>query len=643
MDNASHNVPAEPPSRDAWVAGVVAVLLFAVTVVAYVPALRAGFVNYDDGVYVTDNPMVRSGLNAESVVWAFTNGHSGTWQPLAWLSHMSDCAMYGMKPWGHHLTNVILHGLNAVVLFLALRRMTKRTYPSLFVAAVFALHPIHVESVAWVSERKDVLSTFFAMLTLWAYAAYCERPSLLRYAMTVAWLGLGLLAKPMLVTIPCVLLLLDYWPLGRWTGTGNTPSLTPPVHGEGRGRGLASSAFVAARCGASSNNGFRLVRLLLEKMPHLALAIVFSALTVWVQRGAGATSSLAALPMALRLKNAAYSYVLYGVKAFWPSHLAAFYPHPGNSLTTIQASLCVLLLAAITITVILARARSPYLPVGWFWYLGTLVPVIGIVQVGVHGLADRYTYFPLIGLTIVVAWGVSQLADTKLHVPPKVLRVAGALAVAVLAWRTWVQAGYWANSETLFRHALAVTGENAVAERGLAKALITEERYLDALPHVTRAAELNPGNAENQYNLGIVLQNLGQPEAAAAAYTRATELDPGYSEAYNNLGTILLGLGHHLEAVKAIAKAVKTDPKNREAAENYGAALFAAGRPAEAEAQLRPLVERTPNDPSLHQNLGLALAAQGKYAEAREQFELALRLQPNFPKAQQALRALPKQ
>jgi Flp pilus assembly protein TadD len=584
---------------------VLVAILFVCTIVAYIPALRADFVSYDDGVYVTENAQVQSGLNPDSVRWAFANGHSGNWQPVTWLSHMFDCELYGQAPWGHHLTNVILHGANTVLLFLLLRRITGNAFPSLFVATVFALHPLHVESVAWVSERKDVLSTFFAMLTLMAYARYVAQSSRLQYVLSISWLALGLMAKPMLVTMPCVLLLLDYWPLERHA----KPSVRNTL------------------------------RLLLEKLPHFALAFALSLVTLWVQREAQAMSSLEALPLDMRVKNALYSYVLYPMKAFWPVNLAAYYPHPKESLTWIAAGLAAAVLVAVTLTVILLRKRSPFLPVGWFWYLGSLVPVIGIIQVGRQGLADRYMYFPIIGLTIMVAWGLTQLASTR-AIPKWTLRCLGTAAAVAMAWCTWVQAGYWRDTETLFRHALAVTEDNEVAERGLAKTLIVEERYAEALPHLLRAIELDPLYAENHYHLGIIHQSIGPPDVAITHFRRAIELDPKYSQAYNNLGVTLMGIGRYHKAEQVIAKAVETDPDNSEAVANYAGVLVAVGKHAEAESRLRPLLEQSPDDATLHNNLAAALAAQGKYAEARQHFERALEIQPDYPQAQRGLDAL---
>lgn len=593
-------------NRDTRLTSILTAILFVCTIVAYVPALRADFVSYDDGVYVTENAQVQSGLNPDSVRWAFSNAHSGNWQPVTWLSHLVDCELYGQAPWGHHLTNVLLHGASSVLLFLLLRRITGNAFPSLFVATVFALHPLHVESVAWVSERKDVLSTFFAMLTLLAYARYVVTSSRLQYALSVLWLALGLMAKPMLVTIPCVLLLLDYWPLERYA----KPSVRNAL------------------------------RLLLEKLPHFALAFALSFVTLWVQREAQAMSSLEALPLDLRVKNALYSYVLYAGKAFWPVNLAAYYPHPKESLTWIATGLAAAVLVAVTLTVILLRKRSPYLPVGWFWYLGTLVPVIGIIQVGRQGLADRYMYFPIIGLTIMVAWGVTQLATSTRALPKWTLRCLGTAAAVALAWCTWVQAGYWKDTETLFAHALAVTENNEVAERGLGTTLIVQERYEEALPHLTRAIELDPLYADNHYHLGIIHQHIGPPDVAITHFRRAIELNPEYSHAYNNLGVTLMGVGQYLEAEQAIGKAVETDPDNSEAVENYAGVLVAVGKHAEAESRLRPLLEQSPNDAALHNNLAAALAAQGKIDEAREHFERALEIQPDYEQAKRGLDAL---
>lgn len=580
-------------------------VLVAATFAAYLPALCADFVTYDDGLYVTENAHVQSGLTTSSIRWAFTNGESGSWQPLTWLSHTLDYEVFGDAAWGHHLTSVSLHGATSALLFLAFLRLTRDTAPSLFVAAVFALHPLHVESVAWVSERKDVLSALFAVLTILAYARYAGTASRGQYALSLVWLTLGLMAKPMLVTVPCVLLLLDYWPLKR---------CTEPI----------------VRTGA---------RLVLEKLPHFGLAFAFALVTLWTQRDVSAMSSLEALPIDLRIRNAIYSYVVYAGKTFWPVHLAAYYPHPRESLTWLAAGLAGTLLLSVTAGVLVLRKRAAYLPVGWFWYLGMLVPVIGLIQAGTQGMADRYMYLPLVGLAIMVAWGVAELVS-KVAAPRWVPRVAGIGTAAALACCTWAQAGYWRDSETLFRRALAVTENNEVAERALATVLIDEERDAEALPHLLRAIELDHGFAENHYHLGIVRQREGDHAAAIAAFRRAVELDPGYSKAYNNLGVTLMNLGRYPEAEQAIAKAVETDPANREAVENYASVLVAVGNYAEAESRLRPLLDESPDDAVLDTNLAAALLGQGKLDEARKHFERALEIQPGYEPAQRGLEAL---
>ncbi|MCL4216741.1 MAG: tetratricopeptide repeat protein [Candidatus Hydrogenedentes bacterium] len=584
---------------------MLSVALFMVTVLAYLPALRADFVTYDDGLYVTENEHVQQGLTVDSVVWAFTNGKSGSWQPLTWLSHMLDYEVFGDAARGHHLSNVLLHGAASVLIFLALLRMTRDAAPSLFVAAVFALHPLHVESVAWVSERKDVLSAFFAMLTILAYARYARTSSRGPYVLSLVWLSLGLMAKPMLVTVPGVLLLLDYWPLKR---------CREPV----------------VRTGA---------RLFLEKLPHFGLAFAFALVTLWMQRDVSAMSSLEALPLDLRIRNAVYSYAAYAGKTFWPVHLAAYYPHPRESLTWLTVGFAGTLLLAVTAVVLLLRKRAAYLPVGWFWYLGMLVPVIGIIQAGTQGMADRYMYLPMVGLTIMVAWGVAELAS-KVAAPPWAPRVAGVAVAAALACCTGVQAGYWRDSETLFRRALAVTENNEVAERALATVLIDGGRDAEALPHLLRAIELDPGFAENHYHLGIIRQREGDHAAAIIAFNRAIELDPGYSQAYNNLGVTLMNLGRYSEAERAIAKAVETDSANREAVENYAGVLVAVGNYTEAESRLRPLLEESPDDAVLHTNLAAALLGQGKLDEARKHFVRALEIQPDYEPARRGLEAL---
>ncbi|MCC6487018.1 MAG: tetratricopeptide repeat protein [Candidatus Hydrogenedentes bacterium] len=609
-------VPHDEPHRNMrQLDALFSVLLLSCSLFVYARAVQGDFVSYDDGVYVTENAFVQSGLNARSVAWAFTNGHSGNWQPLTWLSHMLDCEVFGMAPWGHHFTNILLHAMNAALLYLALKSMTPKTGASLFVAAFFALHPAHVESVAWVSERKDVLSVFFGLLALLAYAAYAKKPRWTAYAVLVCFYALSLLAKPMLVTLPVVLLLLDFWPLRR-------------MRTDGHGR---------ARTDTDSKDSRGVLGLVVEKLPLFVLAGGVSLVTVFAQRNA--MSSLEGLPLGMRLSNAAIACWRYIYKALWPFDLAVFYPHPRETIPPAIALTAAAALMAVTLAAILLRRRSPFLLTGWLWFLITLLPVIGIIQVGVQAMADRYTYLPYIGLGIVGAWGVP-------HVLPKGFATKVTLTLFALAlagfwsWRTVVQVGYWRDSETLFRHSLAVTGENEVALNGLANALIAQARLEEALPYLERAARMNAANAETFYNLGTVYQGMGRSDSAIAYYQQAIQVNPGYSRAYNNLGVTLMGQNRHEEAAQALLKALEADPANVEAVGNYGAALLSTGKLDEAESHLRSALERFPEEASLHNNLGAVLAAKGEVAGAREAFAEALRLDPGFPEAQRGLDAM---
>ncbi|MCC6699130.1 MAG: tetratricopeptide repeat protein [Candidatus Hydrogenedentes bacterium] len=605
----------EPQRDQRQLDALFAVLLLGCSLAVYARAVQGDFVSYDDGVYVTENSVVQSGLNTRSVAWAFTNDHSGNWQPLTWLSHMLDCEVFGMAPWGHHLTNILLHAMNAALLYLALKSMTRSTGASLFVAAFFALHPAHVESVAWVSERKDVLSVFFGLLALLAYAAYARKPRWTSYTLFVGCYTLSLLAKPMLVTLPVVLLLLDFWPLGRMRTDG---------HG-------------LTRTDTDAKNARGVLGLIVEKLPLFVLAGGVSLVTFLTQRSA--MSSLEGLPFSMRLSNAAIAYWRYIYKALWPFDLAAFYPHPRETISPAVALIAAAGLVAVTLVAILLRRRSPHFLTGWLWFLITLLPVIGIIQVGVQAMADRYSYMPFVGLGIVAAWGIPQAMPGG--VARRVVLTALALALAGLwSWRTVVQVGYWRDSETLFRHSLAVTGENEVALNGLANALIAQARLEDALPYLERAARMNATNAETFYNLGTVYQGMGRSDSAIAYYQQAIQVNPRYSRAYNNLGVTLMGQNRHEEAAQALRKALEADATNVEALSNYGAALLSTGRLDEAEAHLRSALERFPEVASLHNNLGAVLAAKGEVAAAREAFAEALRLDPGFPEAQRGLDAM---
>lgn len=527
----------------------------------YLRTITFDFVNYDDTVYVTDNAPVRAGLSWASVRYAFTTGDTGTWQPLALLSHMLDSTIYGMNAGGHHATSAILHTLNTFLLGFALLRMTGAAGPSIFVSAVFGLHPMHVESVAWISERKDVLSTFFAMLALCAYVQWAETLHK-RWLVTVTLaLALGLLAKPMLVTFPLVLLLLDYWPLQR-------------VHCAGRVRCLAL--------------------LLAEKLVMLVLAAAACITTITVQRAAQATSGIDALPLVLRVENAAVAYVRYMGKTIWPQDLLIFYPHPLDSLSLWQVTASAAVLAASTALVYLLRKRAPYLLVGWFWYIVALSPVIGIVQVGTQAMADRYNYVPMVGLLIMAAWGMRDLA-VRASAASKYVAVAGSCAiVVVLATLTWSRIGIWRDSESLYRGTLATMPDNPVGTMGLGTLLVDQHRYEEAIPLLESSLRQKHREKEAHYHLGIAFQNTYDYIKAENHYRAAVELDSYYSEAWNNLGVTLNVLGKPSEALAALERAVDTGPNNAEAALNLVRYLIQLGRTDEAHRRAAEAAGRFP-------------------------------------------------
>ena len=523
---------------------LIGLLLIAATLAVFWRTLDNNFINYDDDNYVTANQHVQAGLTGESISWAFTSTVENNWHPLTWISHILDWQRYGQNPMGHHLTNLLFHIATVLLLFVVLYWMTKRVWRSAFVAALFAIHPLHVESVAWVAERKDVLSTFFWLLTMLAYVWYVERPKARRYILVVALFALGLMAKPMLVTLPFALLLLDYWPLKR---------------------------LLAGR-----RHSWR--GLILEKSPLFALSAASSVVTYFVQKGA--VSSFDVLPLWMRVENAAVSYVTYIIKAIRPDNLAVIYPYPRHGLPIWEVVGAALLLVAISVVVLRCARRLPYLSVGWFWYLGTLVPVIGIVQVGLQAMADRYTYVPLIGIFIIIAWGVPDLLRSRgLSQSGYVAVPAAIIIIGALTAATWKQVGYWRDSVTLFKHALACTKDNYVAHSNLAAALVRRPGELDkAIAHCHAALRIQPDSAEAHFNLGNALSRQGKPNDAIAQYREALRANPGDPEVHNNLGAALTAQGRTEEAIIHYKKALRIRPDCAETHNNLGNALSMQGK-----------------------------------------------------------------
>ncbi len=573
--------------------GVTALILAALaaaTLLVYLPVLGNGFIDFDDGEYITGNPRVTGGLSASGAVWAFTTFHAGNWHPLTWLSHQADVQLFGLDPRWHHLTNLVLHAASALLLFLLLIDMTGARWPSAFTAALFALHPLHVESVAWASERKDVLLGLCFVLTLLGYVRYARKPGPARYMAVLGLFALALMAKPMAMTLPLVLLLLDWWPLGRWG----------QVAWAGASPGRAARESAGRRHGSSE-----WPRLLTEKVPLLAMAAASAAVTVAAQRAGGAVSRLEDIPAGTRLTNALISWVAYLGMTLRPAGLAGFYPYPPGPPSIWRAAAALVLLLGLTWTAVRLRRRAPVLVVGWLWYLLSLLPVIGLVQVGLQARADRYTYLPLIGIFAAAAWGLPLIVHRR-RLPRAALAVVAVAVVAVCGFLTRVQAGYWRDSHTFFERAARATRDNWWGHENLGDWLAVHGRREEALREFGETIRIRPDYAGGHYNLAVTLEELGRDEEAADQYRRAVALEPGNADARNNLGSLLLR----------------------------------QSRAAEAAAQLREAVRLAPGDPRPVYNLGLALAALGDQAGAAIAFRRALGLRPDHAGAREALASL---
>ena len=591
---------------------LICLFLVLATLTVYWQVGNYEFVNFDDDKYIIENFHVQKGLTRDSVIWAFTATHVSNWHPLTWLSHMLDFQLYGLNPSGHHLTNVFFHLVNTLLLFLVLKLMTGALWRSGLVAALFAVHPLHVESVVWVAERKDVLSTLFWMLTLWAYLGYTKRPGVKRYLVILLAFALGLMAKPMLVTLPFVLLLLDYWPLKR-IELGQSAIGLPAA---------SQPSTIANKPGAQA------FRLLLEKTPMFVLAAVSSVVTFIVQKSGGAVGALETYPFKIRMANALLSYVIYLKKMIWPQNLAVFYPHPGQSLPMWQAAGAGLLLVVVSIAVIRAGRRYPYLPVGWLWYVGTLVPVIGLVQVGDQAMADRYTYVSLIGLFIVVAWGVPDVARSWRYGKSALALATGSLLVALMV-STSLQLKHWKNSLTLFDHAQRVTENNYLAHLNFGAALADQERTEEAISHYHRSLQIAPNYAKAYNNLGLALAQQGKNDEATAHYLKALQLNPDYARAHNNLGVVLTRTGEFEKAIAHYYEALTLEPDWVEVYNNLANAFLTQGKFDQAIFYYSEILRLNPNYAEAHNNMAITLASLGRFLEASVHYSEALRLKPS--------------
>ena len=607
-------------------------LLLLVTILSFVflPVLGHDFVAFDDDIYVTGNRMVRGGLSLAAVGWSFTTLHAANWHPLTWLSHLLDVSLFGLRPGGHHATSLLLHLAATLALFAALESLTGALWRSFLVAALFGVHPLHVESVAWIAERKDVLSACLGFAAVGAYAAYVRRPGRGRYALVTLFFALGLLAKPMLVTLPMLLLLLDHWPLGRW---GTVPSR----------------------------------RLLLEKVPLLVLAAVSGVVTLIAQWHGGTVAGRELFPLAVRLQNAAVSAASYLVKAVFPARLALYYPHPGNLLPGWKVAASLLLLGALTAAAARVRKSRPHLLSGWLWFLVGLLPVIGLVQVGAQAMADRYTYIPLVGPFVALAWSCPRPGvrggRALIAAAAALLLVLGGFAAArVRFWRdtatlferelainpsSWwaynnlgnlaTQEGRHGAAETLYRRALAIRPDYAQAHQNLALALGAQGRLAEALPEYQEALRLDPGFTPARNNLGSALALLGDTAAAEREYRLAIRLAPDEVAARVNLAHLLLGRGATAGAEALYREATRIDPGSVEAWYNLGSLLASRRDYGGAEAALREALRLDPGSATAHNNLGATLVALGKPHEAASHFREAARLDPDSASARENL------
>ena len=624
-DAGSGHLPAPGSSRTPSVANplryaatpggarVLSILLFVTVAWVFLPSIRNGFIDLDDPAFISENSYVSHGFSWAGIGWAFTNSVGGSWHPLTWLSIMLDCQLFGVQPAGHHLSDLLLHAANTVLLFLVFRRMTGATWRSLLVAIFFGIHPLHVESVAWAAERKDTLSTLFWMLSLLTYVRYVELSkaqspnSKTFYRLTLVIFVFGLMSKPMIVTLPCVMLLLDWWPLGRMQHAACSMQNTAPP-----------ATHHAPRT--------TLLRLVREKVPFFVLGLLVSALTVYTQREGGYLSVLSDLTISARIINATLSYGRYLALTVWPVHLA-FYSMPLVFPVWLAVGVALLLLAISLFALRAARTR-PYLAFGWIWYLVTLLPVIGLLQIGHQSHADRYTYVPLVGIFALLVWGAHDLTRRWRYQPLlfSALTLTTALPCIALTRR---QLPYWKDMETLARHALEVTENNDAAQNVLGVVLFKKGQVNEAINQFQTTLRLNPRHAQAQYNLGIALASKGQWDEAIRHYEEAIRLSPEYPEAHNNLGSALGNKGQMDEAIRQFQEATRLKPDYAEAHNNLGLALNMKGQTDEALTHFLRAVELRPEFVQAHYNAGLILLRKGQIQEAITQFQQTLARQPN--------------
>jgi tetratricopeptide (TPR) repeat protein len=582
--------------------------------------LRCDFVTFDDAHYVSENPYVKTGLTRDNIIWAFTPGKFGYWHPVTWLSHMLDSQIYGMNPGMHHLTNLLIHLANTLLLFLILSRLTGTLWKSAFVAALFALHPLNVDSVAWIAERKNLLSTLFWLLTMWAYTHYARQKAVLPYLLALVLFALGLLTKPMLVTLPFVLLLLDYWPLdrlhlGRQSDGINQDAGQPETH---------------------TNPASALLRLLWEKIPFFVLSAASIGLSYWSSARLATTISTELVPIKLRIANALVSYITYISKAVWPHKLAVFYPYP-QAVPLAHSITALILLVSVTVLFVWVFRKKRYLTVGWLWYLGTLVPVIGLVQVGLWpAFADRWAYVPLIGIFLIVAWAVPDLL-AGWPVRKAALAASAAIILLALALCTHLQLRYWRSSTALFQHAIDVTDDNYQAHFSMIKPLLKEGKFAQAIEHGQKSLELNPYYATAHNSLGAVLLESGRLDEAFIHLKKALQLKPDFPAAHVNLGALFVRQDKLEQAVEHFAEALRLQPDLLSANVNIASVFTRQNKLDQAVEHYKQALRISPDLPDIHNNLGLVLARQQKLIQAARHYTEAIRIEPDFADAHKNL------
>ena len=587
---AVQSAPKAKSSARRQVLGV-CFFLVAITWLVFGQTVRYDFVNYDDNEYVYANPAITSGLNPHGIIYAFSGGLARNWHPLTTLSHMLDCQLWGVRAGGHHFTNVVLHTIAVVLLFLILKQMTGAIWQSAFVAALFAIHPLHVESVVWISERKDVLSAVFFLLTLGAYVRYVRSPSIGRYLTMSILFALGLMSKSMLVTVPLVLLLLDYWPLKSFAVRSSTK------------------------------------RLILEKIPLLALSAAGGFVTLWMQQSSVAHTE--ELPLIWRVANGLVTYAIYLRQMIWPVGLAVFYPHHGDQLPVWEIGLAIVLLALMSAGAIALRHKRPYLVTGWFWYLVMLLPVIGLIQVGSQAHADRYTYLPQIGLYLLLAWAITDALTSRLQ--RRIVAVTASLAIIALAWCAHVQASHWRNGESLWGHALAVTSGNFLAHDGLGECLANRGRLDEAIDQFQKALNIAPAYPEIETNLIIALSKKGRTDEAIAHLQTYLDQHPNDAQAHYNLGNALRKKGDSQGAIAAYEKALSIQARYPAAHYNLGIALDQNGQIDEAIAHYQEAVKEQPSYPEAFYLLGNDLLQKARVDDAIAAYEQA---RPKYPEVE---------